>query len=121
MKTIDTTTFEFFKRQFTNGAGRRDWTFFKLFGDITFEEAYPMYLERNAKIDSRRRKIEAFETYLQSLGIIADQSNLSESRYYNYGGKCYRFSGHVHPSGSLTTDITVDFSANPELIDDINF
>ena len=114
-------TFEQFKKTFTNGAGRKERRFFETYGDVSFEEAYPIYCERIKLVIKRQEKISDFEKYLQSQGVEKIQSNISESRYYYFGGIKFRFSNHVYPTGSMTSETCVDFTANPEMIDNIKF
>lgn len=114
-------SFELFKKTFTNGIGKPDWTFRRDYGNMSFEEAYPLYVERVKKIFETRDKIRKFESYLRDLRVEEVQSNISESRYYRYNGIKYRFSAHVHPIGSMTSETCVDFAADPHLIHEIEF
>lgn len=118
MKNIP--TFEQFKKTFTNGVGKPERRFIEQYGNISFEQAYPLYVQRINTMLSTQDKIEQFEKHLRSLGLQDKQSNISESRYYFYNGIKYRFSNHVYPTGSMTSDYCVDFAANPELINTIN-
>lgn len=107
----------------TNGAGRPERRFIERYGNVSFEEAYPVYISEISKMFDRSDKIKAFEAYLIAKGVRATQSNISESRYYYYNGVKYRFSGHIYPTGSMTDNTieTVDFAADPHLIDTIKF
>ncbi len=119
MKTLP--TFEQFKKTMTNGAGRPERRFVEMYGNVTFDEAYPVYLQKITEMFSTKDRINAFEDYLISLGLSETQSKISESRYYFYEGMKYRFSGHVYPTGSMTSDFCIDFAADPELIHTIKF
>ena len=80
-------------------------------------------IERITTLAKRQKRIDAFEDYLKSIGANVNQSSKSESRYYNLNGVTYRFSGHIHPSGSMTNfDMNkIDLAAEPHLIDNIDF
>lgn len=93
------------------------------FGNVSLEEAYESELKRIAKIDEREAKIRRFENFLIEKGARCENSNISESRYYYYDGKKYRFSAHVYPTGSMTDEVlgVVDLAADTYLIDTINF
>jgi len=114
-------TFEQFKKTFTNRAGKPERRFIEQYGNVSFEDAYPLYVERITAMFSTSEKIEAFEKFLRSLGLEEKQSNISESRYYHYNGMKYRFSNHIYPTGSMTSDFCIDFAADPELIHTIKF
>lgn len=114
-------TFEQFKKIFTNGAGKPERRFIEQYGNVSFEDAYPVYVERITSMFSTSEKIEAFEKFLRSLGLEEKQSNISESRYYNYNGMKYRFSNHIYPTGSMTSEFCIDFAADPQLIHTIKF
>jgi UV DNA damage repair endonuclease len=114
-------TFEQFKKTFTNGVGRPEKRFIEQYGNVSFEDAYPLYVTRITKMFSTSDKIDSFEKLLNTLGLQCVQSILSESRYYHYNGIKYRFSSHIYPTGSMTSDTCVDFAANPELIHTITF
>lgn len=118
---MKTPNFDQFKKTFTNGVGKRDRRMIEQYGDISFEDAYPLYLKRISSFFGNQEKINAFEKHLISLGVNCTESNVSESRYYTYEGVKYRFSSHVYPTGSMTSDFCIDFAADPELINDINF
>ena len=66
-------------------------------------------------------KIKKFEQYLISQNARCVQSSKSESRYYYYKCKKYRFSSHIYPTGSMTNDLlgVVDLCADKCLIDEI--
>lgn len=116
-------TFEMFKKTMTNGAGRPERRFIEQYGNISFEEAYPLYISDLSKYFGQQDKINAFEQFLIAKGVERTQSNISESRYYHYEGVKYRFSSHVYPTGSMSDNTlkTIDFAADPEMIDTINF
>jgi hypothetical protein len=118
---MNTPSFERFCKTFTNGVGRKEKRFIDTYGDVSFEQAYPLYLEKIGYYDSLRKKINNFEQFLISQGVEGVQSKVSESTYYNWGGKKYRFSNHIYPTGSMTNDFTVDLCADPHLINEINF
>ena len=90
---------------------------------MSFEEAYKEEEERINALLKRQEKIRAFEAFLVNKGARCEQSNVSESRYYSFNCKKYRFSGHVYPTGSMTNELlgVVDLAADPELIDNIVF
>lgn len=119
MKSVP--TFEQFKKTFTNSVGRPERRFFEQYGQVSFEEAYPKYISMVMQMFSTGDKISAFENFLRSQGVEEKQSNISESRYYYYNGMKYRFSNHVYPTGSMTSDTCIDFAANPELVHQIAF
>lgn len=118
-------TFEQFRKTFTNGVGRKERRFIEKFGDVSFEEAYPVYIEGIKALFGNDKKIEDFERYLISKGVQRIQSGKSESRYYYYNGVKYRFSSHIYPTGSMTelggACKCIDFAANPELINTVKF
>lgn len=114
-------TFQQFKKTFTTGSGRPERRFIEQYGNVSFEDAYPVYVERITEMFSTSEKIAAFEKFLRSLGLNCNQSNISESRYYDYNGIKYRFSDHVYPTGSMTSENCIDFASNPELIHTIKF
>lgn len=116
--------FELFKK---NNTKQRDGVtpnadFFRKYGnEATFESAFEVYMKSISEFTARYEKINKFEEFLISEGAQHQQSRISESRYYNYKGMKYRFSGHIYPTGSMTNDFTIDLAAEPELIDNINF
>ena len=83
-----------------------------------FKEEYEKRCAENERISS---KMENFEKYLISQNAKCVQSNKSESRYYTYNGRKYRFSAHVYPTGSMTNELlgVVDLCADSYLIDKI--
>ena len=96
--------------------------FIETYGNVTLEEAfYNVFLPKVNIIDARNYKIEQFEKHLLSIGVEPQQSNRSESRYYYHNGNKYRFSSHVYPTGSMTSEDCFDFAADMHLIDDIEF
>lgn len=114
-------SFEQFTKTMTNSKGLPERRFIAQYGNVSFEEAYPVYLSFIMDMFSTADKITAFENHLIALGLASTNSNISESRYYSYNGIKYRFSNHVYPTGSMTSDSCVDFAANPELINNIKF
>lgn len=119
MKTVP--SFEMFKKTMTKYNGKTERRFFDIYGNVSFEEAYQVYFKNISQMFSTADKINSFENLLRSLGVVETQSNVSESRYYNYNGMKYRFSSHIHPTGSMTSDNCIDLAANPEMIHNINF
>ncbi len=95
--------------------------FKRTYGEISFEQAFESYLTNVNDFLSLKKKIDKFESFLLKEGCQRIQSNISESRYYYYGGIKYRFSSHVYPTGSMTDKIigVVDLAADPELINDV--
>lgn len=99
-----------------NAAYRRD------FGNLPIMQAYAQFKAeheaRMAKYEELERKISAFEKFLIDKNARCEQSKISESRYYYYNGKKYRFSAHVYPTGSMTNELLgiVDLCADEELI-----
>lgn len=92
------------------------------FGNLPIMQAYAQFKAehdtRMAKYEGLERKISAFEKFLTDKNARCVQSNKSESRYYYYNGKKYRFSAHVYPTGSITNELlgVVDLCADKELI-----
>ncbi|WP_157799919.1 hypothetical protein [Prevotella intermedia] len=107
------------ERMKKNAAYRRE------FGNMPVVRAYAQfkaqYEERTGEVERRAKKVEAFEKYLIANGAKEAQSKKSESRYYYYQNKQYRFSGHVHPCGSLTNEFLgeIDLCADSHLIYEI--
>jgi len=112
-------TLEQFTKRYTNGIGKPEWMYKRDYGNIPFEEGYKIYVEKMTITVTRWERIEELEVWLRSNGIDHNQSNISESRYYSYNGWEFRFSGHIHPSGSMTTENKFDFAADAHLIDRI--
>lgn len=84
--------------------------FKKEFGDISVEDAWKNHeLPRLIAIDAMRNRYEALRKffYLEKMQGRAtmQQSNVSESEYYKWNGWEFRFSGHRHPTGSMTNDL----------------
>ena len=124
VKTMTTRKlFELFVKHNTKGRdGITPNAYFKrTYGDISFEQAFESYLTNVNDFLSLKKKIDKFESFLLKEGCQRIQSNISESRYYYYGGIKYRFSSHVYPTGSMTDKImgVVDLAADPELINDV--
>lgn len=92
-------------------------------GEMLRDAVVNAEIKRLTSLFDREKKIDAFEEYLKSVGANVNQSSKSESRYYNLNGVTYRFSGHIHPSGSMTNfDMNkIDLTAEPHLIDNIDF
>lgn len=114
-------TLEQFTKTMTNGAGRKERRFIEKYGDVTFEEAYKVYVTEIKSMLSTNDKINDFERFLINLGAKEIQSNVSESRYYQWNGKKYRFSSHIYPTGSMTSEFCIDLAADPELIHTIEY
>jgi hypothetical protein len=114
-------TFDMFRKTFTNGAGRPERRFIEMYGKVSFENAYPVYVSEIISSCELSVKISKFEKHLLSIGIEPVLSNISESRYYNHNGMKYRFSNHVYPTGSMTSDNCMDFGADKHLINNITF
>ena len=121
-------------RKFEKGDPRRDKAvkrrnakFFETYGRETnivqaFNQFRDEYIAEITKFNAWWNKIDAFEDFLIKNNYQCNQSKISESRYYSFNYLTYRFSGHVHPTGSMTTPgIMVDFAANPWLIDEVDF
>lgn len=114
-------SFELFKKTNTNGIGKKERRFIQKYGDISFEEAYSIFVDEIEPLHARIEKIKNFENFLISKGVEPVYSNISESRYYFYAGIKYRFSNHVYPTGSMTSDGVVDLCSDKHLIDGIKF
>lgn len=120
-----------FKLSFTSSSKkkgvRKNAEFRRTFGNMPIMQAYKQYKVEQELLDKKildlRTKINNFENFLRKQGVKCTQSNISESRYYYYNNKKYRFSGHVYPTGSMTDDLlgVVDFAADPELINEIKY
>lgn len=97
--------------------------FKRTYGEISFKEAFEIYLTQINSYLSLKKRIEEFEHFLQAERAKRIQSGISESRYYHYKGIKYRFSSHVYPTGSMTdkTMGVIDLAADPELINEISF
>lgn len=94
----------------------------RTFGNMPIMQAFAQFKAehdaRMKKYNELANKIANFEQYLISQNAHFVQSNKSESRYYTYNGKKYRFSAHVYPTGSMTNELlgVVDLCADKELI-----
>lgn len=94
----------------------------RTFGNMPIMQAYVQFKAeldaRMAKYEELANKITAFEKFLADKNARCEQSKISESRYYYYNGKKYRFSNHVYPTGSMTNELlgVVDLCADKELI-----
>ena len=94
----------------------------RTFGNMPIMQAFAQFKAehdaRMKKYNELANKIANFEQYLISQNAKCVQSNKSESRYYTYNGKKYRFSAHVYPTGSITNELlgVVDLCADKELI-----
>jgi hypothetical protein len=91
------------------------------YGSISILEAYNIRLQELSVIYGYFSKIEEFEKFLINSNVNVVNSNVSESRYYFYNGIKYRFSNHVYPTGSMTSDFCVDLCADPHLIENVTF
>lgn len=116
-------TFERFAKQNTKSQNGVDvnGAFIAKFGKITLKEAFIIEHKRLSLIFGYFDKINLFEDFLINSDIKSVESNVSESRYYFYNGVKYRFSNHIYPTGSMTSDLCVDLCADPFLIENINF
>ncbi len=97
--------------------------FYRTYGDVSWEEAFNIWLSDISAFQSLKTKIIAFEEYLKAQNIDCVRSSKSESRYYSFNGVKYRFSAHVYPTGSMT-DLemrVVDLCADPHLIENVKF
>lgn len=125
-------TLNTFKLKYTKAVGKqghertkKNTKYRRTFGNMPVVQAYAQYKAehdaRMAKYDELEKKISNFEKYLISQNARFTQSNKSESRYYYYNGKKYRFSAHVYPTGSMTNELlgVVDLCADKELINEI--
>jgi hypothetical protein len=109
-----------FKITCINGAGNLEKRFEEI--GVTDVESFTLYIEG---IDETHRLISSFKNFLLANGQYS-RSNISESEYIHYNGCCFRFSGHVYPTGSMTQLAgegegwmgykKVDFAADPKLI-----
>lgn len=94
---------------------------------MTLSQAYEAEVARWAEVKGLSAKVRDFEQFLQEQGCEVKQSNISESRYYFYKGVKYRFSAHIYPTGSMTSRWddgsynVVDFAADPEIINQIQY
>lgn len=88
------------------------------YGEMSFEESFETHWKSCAAYMVLMNKIDRFENRLIALGAVRENSNISESRYYQYDGYKFRFSSHVYPTGSMTNELlkVYDFAADPELI-----
>ena len=91
------------------------------YGDMPFEEAFDIEYKRIEEYLELRKKVEGLEQYLLNKGIVPTNSNISESRYYYFGGCKLRFSAHIYPTGSMTDKLlnVYDLCAEPNLIDEV--
>ncbi len=112
---------QLFIKTFSKSNGKPERRFFEMFGNVTFEEAYQVHMKKINSHRDMQSKIDAFEKHLIFINAPFSASSVSESRYYDYNGITYRFSSHIHPTGSMTSETKVDFAANPELINNISF
>ena len=125
-------TLEQFRNQYIivnekKGCCRIKVDFFNRWGNVSFPQAYAKYVAEISEFMGYREKIKNFETFLREQGTEEKQSNISESRYYFWNGVKYRFSSHIYPTGSMTKKYedgnywVVDFAADPQIINEINF
>jgi len=131
-KDMKNLTLHTFKLKYTKTVGKqghermkKNAAYRRAFGNMSVLEAYAQFKAehdaRMAKYEELKNKIANFEKYLISQNARFVQSNKSESRYYTYNGKKYRFSAHVYPTGSMTNELlgVVDLCADEELIYEI--
>lgn len=124
-------TLEQFRKQYIivnekKGVCRITMDFFNRWGNTTFPKAYSAYVAEVSEFFGYRDKIKKFESFLRENGVAEIHSNISESRYYFWNGVKYRFSEHVYPTGTMTSRYegaytVVDFAADPQIINEINF
>lgn len=125
-------TLHTFKLKYTKTVGKqghermkKNAAYRRTFGNMPVMQAYVQFKAehdaRMAKYDELENKIAAFEKFLENKNANCQQSKKSESRYYTYNGKKYRFSNHVYPTGSMTNELlgVVDLCADKELIYEI--
>lgn len=125
-------TLHTFKNTYTKTVGKqghektkKNAEYRRTFGNMPVVQAYAQFKAehdaRMAKYDELEKKISNFEKYLISQNARFTQSSKSESRYYTFNGKKYRFSNHVYPTGSMTNELlgVVDLCADEELIYEI--
>lgn len=131
-KDMKNLTLHTFKLKYTKTVGKqghektkKNTKYRREFGNMPIMQAYAQFKAehdtRMAKYEELENKISNFEKYLISQNARFTQSNKSESRYYYYNGKKYRFSAHVYPTGSMTNELlgVVDLCADKELINEI--
>lgn len=122
-------TLYLFKQNYTKVVGKeghrktkKNTKYRREFGNMPIMQAYAQFKEeyekRCAENERISSKIENFEKYLIFQNARFTQSSKSESRYYTYNGKKYRFSNHVYPTGSMTNELlgVIDLCADEELI-----
>ena len=125
-------TLHTFKLKYTKTVGKqghermkKNAEYRRTFGNMSVLEAYAQFKAehdaRMAKYEELEKKISNFEKYLISQNAKCVQSKKSESRYYYFNGKEYRFSAHVYPTGSMTNELlgVIDLCADKELIYEI--
>lgn len=125
-------TLYLFKQNYTKAVGKqgherikKNTKYRRTFGNMSVVQAYAQFKAEHEKrcAESERisNKIAAFERYLIANNARFTQSGKSESRYYYFNGKKYRFSAHVYPTGSMTNELlgVVDLCADKELIYEI--
>lgn len=109
MTTIDTLRARFLASCFRSNSEKSTLTSdaaYRWGNDIA--TAWTNYSTHFLRLEEAKQRIEAFEQYLIDNDVKCSWSNndkhgcLSNSRYYSYKGITYRFSDHVHPSGSMT-------------------
>lgn len=110
----DMTTIDTLRTQFLNSCIRHREEKSFLTSDAAYRwgndiaTAWHNYSTYFLRLEEAEQRIEAFEQYLIDNDVKCSWSNndkhgcLSNSRYYFYNGITYRFSDHVHPSGSMT-------------------
>lgn len=122
-------TLYLFKQNYTKVVGKeghrktkKNTKYRREFGNMPIMQAYAQFkAEQDArmkKYNELANKIANFEQYLIANNAHFEQSKRSESRYYTYNGKKYRFSAHVYPTGSMTNELlgVIDLCADEELI-----
>lgn len=104
---------------------RKNANYRRTFGNMSVLYAYAQFKSehdlRMTEYNKLINKIHAFENFLIERNARFTQSQQSESRYYYFNGKKYRFSNHVYPTGTMTNELlgVVDLCADKEIIYEI--
>jgi len=125
-------TLYIFKQNYTKTVGKQGYERMKKnaayrerFGNMPVMQAYAQFKAeheaRNEESNRLSKKIAAFEQYLIANNAHFEQSKRSESRYYYFNGKKYRFSSHIYPTGTMTNELlgVVDLCADKYLINEV--
>jgi hypothetical protein len=110
-------------------AGNVKARFEREYPNMTPEQAYNEAMSYLNAAIAQSALVKKLEQYLISNGYNEKQSAVSESRYYNVSGLQLRFSGHIHPTGSMTSYVLnesgkyeyskVDLCADKHLVNDV--